>query len=221
MDYFHDSEKAVAEAFRKDETLLKKNHYEVQIDIVQPGYVRVQVQKEAHVTKIEWAHDSQWRFFPVVEHPDSGYQLHDVDLAINKVLALAGRNEARDFLDVAYIHENILSLGAMCWAATGKDPGFTPQSLLELLKRRRHFHDEDFQRLNLAKKIDLHDLKKNWLLMIEQAGNFIQSRSLSEQGCLYLRKKDLKCYTPDSKDKIDQDYVVHYGKPGGVIPIFR
>lgn len=221
LDYFHDSEKAVAEAFQRDEKLLKENHYEVQIDIVQPGYVRVQVKKGDQSTKIEWAHDSQWRFFPVVAHPDSGFQLHDMDLAINKVLALAGRNEARDFLDVIYVHENILSLGALCWAAIGKDPGFTPQSLLELLKRRGQFRDEDFQRLHLVKKIDLHDLKKKWLKIEELTESFILSRPFAEQGCLYLRKKDLTPYTPEPEDKADQDYATHYGKPGGVIPVFK
>lgn len=62
---------------------------------------------------------------PAQKHPHSGYQLHPIDLAINKVLALAGRDEARDFLDVLHAHATILPLGALCWAAVGKDPGFT------------------------------------------------------------------------------------------------
>lgn len=50
-----------------------------------------------------------------------------------RTLALAGRDEPSDFVDIVYIHEWILQLGALWWAAAGKDPGFTPRSLLELL----------------------------------------------------------------------------------------
>lgn len=220
LDYFHDSEKAVATSFYKDQELLQENEYIVERDILQPGYIRVQVEKENQTTKIEWAHDSQWRFFPAIRHEDSGFQLHDMDLAINKVLALAGRNEPRDFLDVVYIHENILSLGSCCWASVGKDPGFTAQSLLELLKRRGQIRQEDLARLHLVKKMDVHELKTKWLLLLDQAEKFIQSRPISEQGCLYLQKNTLQVYTPDSKDRMDQEYVTHFASAGGVIPVF-
>ena len=61
--------------------------------------------------------------------------MNPIDLAINKLLALVGRDEPRDYLD---IHEamRVLPLGALCWAAAGKDPGFTPSMLLDLLRRR-------------------------------------------------------------------------------------
>lgn len=220
LDYFHDSEKAVAEAFQKDQKLLEEKKYQIQIEIRQPGYVRIQVRKENNATKIEWAHDSQWRFFPVVHHPDSGYQLHDLDLSINKVLALAGRNEARDVVDVMDIHGRILQLGSLCWAAVGKDPGFTPTSLLEMIKRRGKFQPKDFERLHLTKKIDPVELKQNWIIMIDSTEKFIQSRPISEMGCLYLKKSNLVPYTPQSNEKINKDYLIHFGKSGGVMPIF-
>jgi hypothetical protein len=34
-----------------------------------------------------------------------GYRLHDADAATNKMLALAGRSEVRDFVDVLHLHE--------------------------------------------------------------------------------------------------------------------
>lgn len=37
---------------------------------------------------------------PLVEDETGGLVLHEVDLAINKVLTLAGRDEARDFVDI-------------------------------------------------------------------------------------------------------------------------
>jgi len=36
---------------------------------------------------LEWARDSAFRFFPLIEHPDLGIVLHPFDLAANKVLA--------------------------------------------------------------------------------------------------------------------------------------
>ncbi len=53
---------------------------------------------------------------------ETGFQLHPIDLAINKVLALVGRDEARDFLDVVVVDATVLSLGALVWAAAAKDP---------------------------------------------------------------------------------------------------
>jgi len=48
---------------------------------------------------VEWARDSAFRFFPLIEHEELGATLHQFDLATNKVLALAGRLEVRDWVD--------------------------------------------------------------------------------------------------------------------------
>lgn len=45
---------------------------------------------------LDYFHDSAWRFMPAEWREDVGYTLHPIDLAINKLLALAGRDEARD-----------------------------------------------------------------------------------------------------------------------------
>ena len=42
-----------------------------------------------------------------------GYVLHPVDLAMNKVMAAAGRREVRDLVDLVMIHHTILPLGAV------------------------------------------------------------------------------------------------------------
>jgi hypothetical protein len=63
--------------------------------------------------------DSAFRFFPVEPDTDLGDRLNFWDAAINKVLALAGRNEIRDYLDVIWLHEQHLQPGAVVWAASG------------------------------------------------------------------------------------------------------
>lgn len=135
LDYFHDSDRRVAEAFASDRDLLERSGYALDVDLLQPGYVRAIVRKDGQATRVEWARESSWRFLPTVKDDRVGFLLHPVDLTVNKVLALAGRDEPRDVLDVLHLHGLVLPLGALCWAACGKDPGFTPLSLLELLRR--------------------------------------------------------------------------------------
>ena len=81
-------------------------------------------------TRLEWVVDSDYRFFPTLRDETFGYVLHPVDLAMNKVMAAAGRQEVRDLIDLVTIHDTILPLGAVIWAAVDKAPGFTPEGLI-------------------------------------------------------------------------------------------
>lgn len=219
LDYFNDSEERVASAFEKDRGTLTSKGFSVEVILNQPGYIRAIVTGPDGGTKVEWAHDSAWRFLPAMKSEIAGYQLHPLDLAVNKVLALAGRDEPRDFLDVMDAHENILSLGALCWAAAGKDPGFTPSGLLDLLRRRGKYHPEDFSRLHLVEQPNLKDLKRRWLGAIAEAERFITSSPPDEAGCLYYSTR-LRTFV-DGEACGSEDVVPHHGRPGGVLPIPR
>jgi len=216
LDYFQDSLERVATAYQADHDTLIEHGCSLQIEISQPGYIRTVVQRGQEATKIEWARDSAWRFMPVIRSEEFGYQLHPVDLATNKVLALAGRNEVRDLVDTLYLHEKLLPLGPLVWAAVGKDPGFSPLSLLELLRRRGRFQREELRRLELVEPIDPHDLKSRWMRALDAAEVFVRRRPPDEIGCLY--------FDPQTKSFIDPDgegappTVPHYGRPGGVLP---
>jgi hypothetical protein len=214
LDYFHDSEVRVAEAFAADRTLLETGEYSVDVDLNQPGFVRAIVRKDGQATKVEWARDSAWRFMPTLRDDRVGFMLHPVDLAVNKVLALAGRDEPRDVVDTLHLHRRVLALGTLCWAACGKDPGFTPLSLLELLRRRGRVRPEDLERLDLAEAIDLHEMKLAWLAALDSVEPFVASRPAEEIGCLY--------YSTSRRAFVDPrqvaDAVPHFGRPGGVLP---
>lgn len=214
LDFFHDSEKRVGEAFAEDRRSLAAVGIGVEVEVAQPGYVRALVKKGREATKVEWAHDSAWRFMPAVKVPEAGYALHPVDLAVNKVLALAGRDEARDFLDVLYLHDEVLPLGALLWAAVGKDPGFTPLSLLELVKRRGRYRAEDFADLRLVAPVDVRELKVRWLGALDGAEAFIRARMNAEAGCLYYSPKERKFVLPSP----GRPAAPHFGRPGGVLP---
>jgi hypothetical protein len=214
LDYFHDSETRVAEAFDADRRLLEQDGYSITVDLNQPGYIRAIVSRSGDATKVEWARDSAWRFMPTIRDERVGFMLHPVDLAVNKVLALAGRDEPRDVVDVVHLHRHVLVLGALCWAACGKDPGFTPLSLLDLLKRRGRVREEDLARLDLVAPIDLRTLKREWFAALDSVEDFVASRPPAELGCLY--------YSASRRAFVDPrevtDSVPHHGRPGGVLP---
>lgn len=133
-----------------------------------------------------------------------------------ELLALAGRDEARDFVDILDLHERVLALGALCWAAAGKDPGFTPLALLEILQRRGKHHADDFARLRLEGPLDLPAMKTKWLAALADAETFIRSRPPDEMGCLYYSASLERFVTP--APGAAGDAVPHFGRPGGVLP---
>jgi hypothetical protein len=215
LDYFHDSIERVASAFEQDSETLKRQGFSLSLEMNQRGFIRAIVSKGKEATKVEWAHDSAWRFMPPIKSAEVGVQLHPIDLAVNKILALAGRDEPRDFLDILLIHDTILPLGALVWAAVGKDPGFTPSSFLEILRRRGKYRPEDFARLHLAKPVDLVANKTKWLAALEEAEQFVKERPTAELGCLYYCVKKSTFVMPGSGHQV----VPHFGRPGGVIPV--
>ncbi len=216
LDYFNDSAERVASAYAEDRDLLIRAGYRVDTKLERAGFVRAIVTQADEATKVEWVHDTAWRFLPAIKDDLVGFTLHPLDLAINKLLALVGRDEPRDFLDTLFVHEKTLSLGAAVWAATAKDPGFTPPMLLGLLRRRGRFHPEDFERLALRSTPDLVELKTTWLEALEGAEQFISSRPKDQIGCLYY--SPARGLFPRDPSQAT-DVVPHYGRPGGVLPI--
>jgi len=223
LDFFHDSEARVKETFDADKALLNKQSYSVDLISLFPGFIRASISKGSEQTKIEWVHDTAWRFLPVVKDSRVGYRLHPIDLAINKLLALVGRNEPRDFLDIVEVSKSTLALGGILWAAAGKDPGYSPGSLLELLQRRGAYRSEDFKYLDLLEPPDLVAIKKQWQADLGEASNFISSRPAKESGCLYFSSSKNGFVVPDSSLPAEEleGVELHFGRPGGVLPLLR
>lgn len=217
LDFFHDSEARVASAFAADERSLVAAGYDVAVEISQPGFIRAVVTGRGGDTRVDWAHDSAWRFMPPVRDALGGYLLHDIDLAVNKTLAVAGRDEPRDFVDILYVHERVLPLAGLVWAAVGKDPGFSPLSLLELLARRGRVRPEEIARLDLAAPFDLEQAKRGWLAALDDANRFARSRPPDEVGCLYYDPASSRFVLPGA-DQASANVLLHYGRPGGVLP---
>ena len=120
--------------------------------------------------RLEWARDSAFRFFPLVEHEEFGLTLHPFDLATNKVLALVGRLEVRDWVDVIVSDKRIQPLGYLAWAAPGKDPGFGPAAILEAAARSGRYSADEVSELDFeGPPPDAGALGRAWHRMLDAA----------------------------------------------------
>jgi len=219
LDIFHDAAQIVAACADADANALSAAGYSVEWTLRQEGFFRAEVCRGEDRVRLDWANDSAFRFFPVETDEDFGYCLHQADLAINKVLALVGRTEFRDFLDTLYLDSTYLSLGAIVWAACGKDPGFTPSLVLDLANRHARFQESDLKGEMLARPLDLRELKKQWLETRERAERLCLGLPEDELGCLYL-DSDNKPVTPNPDDATFTNLKRHRGSIRGAWPKF-
>jgi len=143
-----------------------------------------------------------------------------VDLATNKVLALAGRAEIRDYLDILQLDSTYLSFGAIVWAASGKDEGLTPEYILDLTNRHSRYQDGDIARshLILVQPVDLKALKRQWNSAREKARELFERLPEDEIGCLYLDHNN-RPVTPDPDSPEFPKLIRHRGTVGGSWPV--
>jgi len=217
MDYFHDTAESVAASVARDVSTLRTAGYEVELERSHYTFQRASVQRAGRHTKIEWVFDSAFRFFPVERDLELGWRLSFWDAATNKVLAFAGRSELRDLLDVVYLHEQHLHLGALAWAAAGKDPGMTPEAIIQWARRNAVYRHEDLQDLQLASPVTLPELKGRWMEASQSALELIAKLPVSELGCLYLNAAG-KPVCPDPIALEFPKLARHFGSVKGACP---
>lgn len=220
LDLFHDSAERVRSAYDADAETLRAAGFSITEQFAAPTFIRALIRRDPRsATLMDWAFDSAWRFLPVQVDPVGGYVLHPIDLAVNKTLALVGRDEARDYVDLLYAHVHILPLGALVWAAPAKDPGFNPRSLLDLLRRRGRPRPEDITALHLTSPFDQELAKQEWLEALDAATTFVDSRPPEEAGCLYRDARTGGFVMPAPEAVVPTDVLLHRGALGGVLPV--
>ena len=217
LDFFHDAEDSVAQSAEADAELLAREGFGVEWGLRTPLFHRAVVTVSGESVRLEWGQDTAFRFFPVEPDDLCGYRLHVADAAVNKALALAGRQEARDFVDVLHLDAAYLSLGALAWAACGKDPGFTPDFLLDQLNRHACYTQVDVDRLALARPLDVRELKKQWLTSLDAARQLVSALPPEEVGCLYLDPNG-RPTTPDPSMGPREPLTRHVGSVRGAWP---
>lgn len=217
LDIFHDIAASVAVSAEVDARALREAGYALKWTLQGEAIFRAEVTRGDDRVRLDWTSDSAFRFFPVVPDDEFGYCLHPADLATNKVLALAGRVEVRDFLDVLLLDRTYLSLGAMIWAACGKDQGYTPGLLLDFTNRHSRFQQVDLESENLVQRVDLVELKRQWLTARERAERLFEQLPPEELGCLYLDANQ-RPVTPNPRAPTFPQLVRHFGSVRGAWP---
>ena len=220
VDVFHDLAECVASSAKADALTLTTSGYSVEWSSQEPFFYRAVIQKTGHILRLEWLFDSAFRFFPIERNQETGFCLNYWDAAINKVLALAGRSEPRDFVDTVCLHQKGFSLGSLCWAAAGKDPGMTPELILGEAARNVRFNQEQIDSLQLSMPISIQSLKQTWIDARHQAEALIQSLPPAEVGCLYLEQSG-QPVTPDPLAGSFPSLRRHFGSIKGVWPVIN
>ena len=173
---------------------------------------------------MQWAHDSAFRFFPLIEDDLMGLVLHPFDLATNKILAMAGRMEVRDWIDVLNCDQSIQPLGYLMWAACGKGPGYNPLSLLAEISRA-HYSQAELNMLDFSGSTpDAVQLGGRWHEALQRARILCRQLPAGELGkCVISGEGELFRGNEDELgDALLQRKIrFHTGRLGGAWPVFR
>ncbi len=105
------------------------------------GFARLSVERHGERTEVDLAADAR---LMAPELGPLGKTLAGEELAIDKVLAVFGRAEARDFLDLAAV-EPRYGLAYPCSRATEKDPGFDRDVFADMLQRFGRLRREELE----------------------------------------------------------------------------
>lgn len=173
FDIFHELAGEVTRASNRDVEDLRRAGFLVETPSrygeweKEATFRKARVGRASESVEIDWAADSAFRFFPIERDPLLGWRLHLFDVATNKALALSARTETRDYVDIVELHKTY-PLPAICWAACGKDPGFTPLSLLKMMKRFARVDPAKLEEIQ-ARKLDPIALKTAWIEMSDGA----------------------------------------------------
>jgi hypothetical protein len=173
FDMFHDAVEDLAAHSERDVAALRAAGFEVTLldrggEWGKPASFRqAAVARAGQSVKIDWAHDTAWRFFPVLADPLLGWRLHLFDVAVNKALALSARTETRDYIDILELARRY-SLEAITWAACGKDEGFSPLFLLKMMRRFAKIEPGTLDEIK-ARHLDPIEMKREWIEICDHA----------------------------------------------------
>ena len=215
IDIFHDREERVALAAEEDAATLQAEGLDVGWMRREPAIFTAEVRAGEEHTHLEWVADSDYRFFPAIKDELFGYVLHPIDLATNKVMAAAGRHKPADAVDLITIHNHILPLGAVIWAAVEKAPGYTPEGLIAEIRRNAvRYREEDLRAVPSNEMLDPKIFHSRLRAVLDEAEAFVSRMPTEKAGLLFL--KDGQVVQPDP-DHLDA-YATHAGQRRGHWP---
>jgi hypothetical protein len=191
QDLFHPDDADIASIAKRDIAALETAGLAVEVVRPLEGLFEATVFKEGEgSTRIQWVQSGTWNFFQPVPDDMFGWRLHMADLAINKALAAGGRRQVRDYADLALIHQHMIPLWHVCWAAPGKDESWSPMSLVEKIAATSGFRQADFD-ADLSSTVPLKaaEVLRTLREAIEQAREVFRRLPAESAGKLFMDDK--------------------------------
>jgi hypothetical protein len=201
IDIFHDTDEEVAAAAKADIATLKSAGYKTSTDFMVYGCVDATITDGKSETIIQWFAETKRRFFPLVRDEEWGARLHQADLAVNKVLAAAGRSKARDIADLVAIARNYCPLGPLVLAAAGKPPNFSPRRTMDEIRRHAlSIPSEEFLAVKgLPAEWTIEFIRDEALRQIELADKYVMVAPPDLLGILAVNKDGVPIEVADRK----------------------
>src|SRR5208282_5296039 len=104
--------------------------------------------------------------------------------------------------------ERILPLGAVVWAAVGKTLGFTPEGIINEIRRSARYTDADFRRIDSDPPVAPAATMTRLREVLSEAEAFVNRMPTEKAGLLFL--KEGRVVQPDPNRL--QEYQTHAGK---------
>ncbi len=150
LDFFGSEISVLSERIPAIERDLRSQGFDVSYKHRSPQFVRFEVSRESEATEVDFALDA--RLFPTQMGALSP-TLSSIKLGVDKVLAVFGRAEARDFSDLATLSK-VHGFEQLIALAPKKDPGFSLKIFEQMSHRfeqldRRSFpvDDEEYEEI--------------------------------------------------------------------------
>ena len=225
VDLFHNTQEALAFTWDSDRRLLEAHGYEIGIVRERPAFVEALIAKDRDQVLLQWTCDSAYRFFPLVEHPDFGLTLHPFDLATNKVLALVGRLGVCDWIDLIECHRHVQPLGYLVWAACGKDPGWSPENILNEARRSARSPQDEIEEFSFeGPPPSAADLAAAWKAGLDEAIAIHAMLPPETAGCCILGKSGMLfrgSLSELQENILQRNILFHHGTIRGAWPQIR
>jgi len=221
IDVFHDSVQAMFASWKVDREVLEANGYAFKPLRELPSFLEAEVSRDNVRTEIQWGVDSAYRFFPLIEDETTGFTLHPLDLAANKLAALVGRTEPRDWIDVITATKKLQPLVCLLSAACGKDPGFSPTSMLEYVARRHYNQAEIDVKIIPQGAYDAAELCRYWHELVDRTRDILPLFPREQVGKVVMNA-DGTVFSGSDDDFVkalrDGSLTFHDGSSGGAWP---
>ena len=214
IDIFNDSAERMAAAASADAGILIAHGFDVKWKRQRASIHSAWIAAGGETMELDWVTGSDYRFFPTLRDELFGYRLHPVDLAANKVSAAIDRREPRDAVDLVTIHERLLPLGAVVWAACDRFQGWTPEGMLNEMRRNAKFSPVDFEQLNMPDPAARRDLVQRLRAALDDAETFVAAMPSRLVGNIFIAGG--RAVQPGT-DRLDS-YQLHKGARRGHWP---